>query len=480
MEQKKIDIVKHLIFASLLILAVLFDFIYRSLFKNSYNWQLSLLIVSSLIAVLIVFYHNLFIKPYSKVIIQIHKHYEEILGDMAVTVDLTDEHFKTLTMDQQFDNLEQLLCYYKAAQQKQSALVCQLTNKNNILDQNNRFANAIVQITNKILHSGDIHDILQLILNKAIEIIPNAQKGSILLFDGEYMRFKAMYGYDMEALEDFSFELDEIYQSKAENLHEPIIIHDVENYNQELDPDKYDTLKTTKSFELKCSMSCAIFLDDQFYGTINIDNTESNDAFVDDHKPIIKYFAEQIGIALKNAQLINKILQLSHYDSLTGICNRGYFEEQLNMVYETASATNQEFSLVTIDLNDLKYTNDTYGHEAGDRLIVTFTDYMKKLNEKPDFIGRIGGDEFALVYSGKSKEEITAIMTEIKTHFANAQFHYNSEHSIYITFGFGICTYPHEARDIPSLMKIADARMYEEKRRSKELSQWNHNSKFTL
>ncbi|HYE09770.1 MAG TPA: sensor domain-containing diguanylate cyclase, partial [Patescibacteria group bacterium] len=341
---------------------------------------------------------------------------------------------------------------------------------NKVLDQNSKFANAIVQITSEILHSRDIHSILQLILNKAIEIIPNAQKGSILLYNNDFLEFKAMYGYDMEALKDFKFSFNEIYQHDAEDIYEPIIITDVEAYNRNLKEDKYNILKETRSFEQNCCISCAISIDNQFYGTINIDNDESSNAFLDEHKPIVKYFAEQIGVALKNAQLLEKILYMSQYDSLTGVCNRAYFEEQLNVLHKDYAQNKQTYTLVVLDMNDLKLANDTFGHEIGDKLIITLTDYISNMEQKPSIFGRIGGDEFALVYKDKPAQEVHQIMQSIRQSFNTVPFKLNNLEILNISFGYGLSTFPNDGEELTSLFKNADYLMYIDKRRYKDIS----------
>lgn len=467
MNQGKLKLYMHVLLAFCFVSVSFIDYFYRLLFNSAYSPFLSFLLILFALTVILTVVHIVLFKPYKNMLIEINKSYKDIMSELTIT----EEEKNCLITDQNFGNFQQLIELYKTSQKQQCELVCELTNTNKILDQNNKFANAIMQITSEILSSKDIHSVLQLILEKSIEIIPNAQKGSILLYNKDFLEYKAMYGYDLEALKDFKFTFDEIFQGSAKDIYEPIIIHDVEQYNANLKKDKFDVLKETRSFDLKSSISCAISIDNQFYGTINIDNIESNYAFSDEHKPMIKYFAEQIGIALKNAQLIEKILYLSQYDSLTGISNRAHFEEQLNQLHTSCEQNNQSYSLIIIDMNDLKVINDTYGHEAGDKLIITFTQYIGNMTHKPDIFGRIGGDEFALAYSSKTELELTSIMQHIQDHFSAVPFIYNDNEVLTITFGFGISTYPSETDDISTLFKMADQRMYVNKRNIKEMKQ---------
>ena len=465
-KQGKTSIKKHIIITFLLLLISSIDFLYRSIFASNYHPFISLIIAAVGIIAFVAILHRWYHMPYVHVFSKINEHYKDMLDEIVAAKDSNNNS----PINTRLNHLEDLINFYKSTQKQQTELVSKLTNTNKVLDQNSKFANAIVQITSEILRSGDIHSILQLILNKAIEIIPNAQKGSILLWNKDYLEYKAMYGYDMEALKNFKFSFNEIFQYDAEDLYEPIIIPNVEEFNMNLKREKFKVLKDTRSFELSSCISCAISLDNKFYGTINIDNTDSNYAFIDEHKPILKYFAEQIGVALKNAQLLEKILYMSQYDSLTGICNRAYFEEQLDALHEDCRLKEQSYALIVLDMNNLKLANDTFGHETGDKVIVTLTDYISNIEPKPAILGRIGGDEFALVYRDKSKVEIHEIMQSIRDHFAMSPFKLNNQELLSISFGYGISTFPDEGEDITTLFRNADYLMYVDKRSFKNAS----------
>lgn len=449
--------------ALLLLLIGSVDILNRSLFTFNYHPFISLLIITLVIIVFINISHRWYHMPFTSLSSKLDEYSKEMLDEIAMAKGSNNN----LSIPTQVNSLEELINLYKFSQKQQTELVCQLTNTNKVLDQNSKFANAIVQITSEILRSGDINSILQLILNKAIEIIPNAQKGSILLLNNDFLEYKAMYGYDMEALKDFKFNINEIFQHNAEDLYEPIIIPDVELFNKHLKRDKFNILKETRSFELNCSISCAISIDNEFYGTINIDNIESNDAFIDEHKPIVKYFAEQIGVALKNAQLLKKILYMSQYDSLTSICNRAYFEEQLTVLHADCVLTKQSYALIVLDMNNLKIANDTFGHEVGDKLLVALTDYISNMKPKTAIFGRIGGDEFALVFRDISKVTVHQIMQDIKLHFIEFPFIFNNQELLNISFGYGLSIFPEDGEDTNTLFKNADYLMYIDKRSSK-------------
>ncbi len=346
-------------------------------------------------------------------------------------------------------------------------LMKQLQHKNELLESSNKLTKTIMSITNDILFAEDLDLIIQNILESAIQIIPHAQKGSILMYNGEYLEFKAMYGYNYEVLKGVKFDITECFQYKSNNFYDPIIIQDVEEFNRNLNREKFEALKNSRSFELKAVISCAIRVDNEFLGIINIDNVDYINAFTEQDRPLIKHLADQMGLALKNAKLIEKTLYLSRHDSLTGIYNRSYFEELLEKHYINARRATECFTLVAFDINYLKNTNDNYGHEAGDKLIKSFVYLINSHPDRPNIFARTGGDEFSAVFFNKDYQSTADIISSYCSSFKGAPFVFEEKELFEITFGYGISSYPMDSESKEDLLRIADKKMYDNKKISK-------------
>ncbi|POB48357.1 GGDEF domain-containing protein [Vibrio vulnificus] len=128
-----------------------------------------------------------------------------------------------------------------------------------------------------------------------------------------------------------------------------------------------------------------------------------------------------------------------HRDSLTGLYNRRYLErfsqEQLNLVY--------------IDLNDLKVVNDTQGHDAGDELIIQFSQLLTKATKDDEYAFRAGGDEFILLLQPK---RTLLVMDTLHTMCAKRDIH----------FSYGLSELGEG--DLSTRAKLADERMYQMKK----------------
>ena len=211
--------------------------------------------------------------------------------------------------------------------------------------------------------------------------------------------------------------------------------------------------------QAKSILSSAIVINGETYGTINLDNMDRENAFDEEDKQIIKHLSAQIGIALKNAQLVAEMLEISRYDGLTHAYSRKYFEELFAKQHHVARQSKQIFTTCVIDLNNLKDINDTFGHAAGDKLLAFFASTIQKNIRKVDLFARIGGDEFAIVFLNTDTEQVNCIMEKIQIALAQNPLEIG-DRKHHVSFAFGTAQYPEEGEDTRELMKIADDRMY--------------------
>lgn len=127
------------------------------------------------------------------------------------------------------------------------------------------------------------------------------------------------------------------------------------------------------------------------------------------------HFATEIQAVLQDVTLKkeaeSKVFYLSYHDKLTDLFNRAYFDETLEKLDK---AGEYPYSLILGDMNGLKNTNDLYGHRAGDKLIQTMAEILRKSCRKSDVVARIGGDEFAIVLPNCSGKEAHNICDRIK------------------------------------------------------------------
>lgn len=174
---------------------------------------------------------------------------------------------------------------------------------------------------------------------------------------------------------------------------------------------------------------------------------------------------EDITESKKQAELIK---YQAERDALTGIYNRRAGLSILENIIENAKLNNGEVILCFIDLNNLKYTNDNFGHEKGDDMIKTFSKTVESCLRDKDIFFRFGGDEFIIIFKNSSIEITENIWLRITEAFDEINNLNKKEYLL--SASHGVCKYDREKYStIEEFIKCADAKMYEEKRRLKEI-----------
>jgi len=178
-----------------------------------------------------------------------------------------------------------------------------------------------------------------------------------------------------------------------------------------------------------------------------------------------KYFASLVDIS-RQKQTEKRILQVAHYDDLTGLVNRVMFFGRLNRFL--AGAKSKKNGVVfLVDLDRFKAVNDSLGHDAGDELLKEVAVRLLSVVRKHDIVARLSGDEFALlVLNEPSHEEAvyTASMMAEKILQKISEPFYIQRSEVFIGASIGISVYPEDGLAAEDLMKHADVSMYEAKR----------------
>ena len=99
-----------------------------------------------------------------------------------------------------------------------------------------------------------------------------------------------------------------------------------------------------------------------------------------------------------------QLRQLAFYDTLTGVANRALFRERAEQALELAARRGHQTSVLFCDLDDFKQVNDVYGHAAGDALLVTIAERLRRCTRQRDLVARLGGDEFAMLLEDTGAE----------------------------------------------------------------------------
>ncbi len=169
----------------------------------------------------------------------------------------------------------------------------------------------------------------------------------------------------------------------------------------------------------------------------------------------------QTGVLLDVTEEVEKQKRLERerdYDQLTDLYNRGAFRRSTEALLNSGKLSCA--ALVMWDLDNLKYVNDTYGHEMGDRYIRLFADQLKQLSSLGAIVERHSGDEFMAFLCGENEEKIREELRQFFCSVQQVSLKPEDGYELPLRASAGVTWYPRQARDFATLTRYADFAMY--------------------
>ncbi|MCB1189088.1 MAG: diguanylate cyclase [Leptospiraceae bacterium] len=179
---------------------------------------------------------------------------------------------------------------------------------------------------------------------------------------------------------------------------------------------------------------------------------------------LIKPFQEReltttIRMALKKHEETMKMEQLATTDSLTGIMNRRFFLQAIDKEIERTQRYGNRFSLIILDIDHFKKVNDTYGHSAGDEVIVSITQIVNKNLRKVDIFARYGGEEFIICLPETDYPNAMNVAERIRQNIEDNFIPYDDK-KISCTVSIGVTNFHENGDTYDKIFQRADAALY--------------------
>jgi diguanylate cyclase (GGDEF)-like protein len=176
---------------------------------------------------------------------------------------------------------------------------------------------------------------------------------------------------------------------------------------------------------------------------------------------------EELGAMNRTLRDRNRELhEISITDSLTGLYNRNHTMEVLTKEVARAERYQRPLALLMIDVDHFKLYNDTCGHLAGDEVLRNIATIFRRCTRESDCVGRYGGEEFLIILPETGGDDAGGIAERIRLHLAEEDFPAGPQ-KLKITISGGIASFPRNGRSPESLLKSADAALYEAKNRGR-------------
>lgn len=311
----------------------------------------------------------------------------------------------------------------------------------------------------------DPEELLHKVLERAIAMLPQADAGSVILYDEEkgVYRFWIAIGREIEKLQEIEYGEEELLQvlhsdrptllTRAIQMENPI----TQRIREQLGiPPPGSTI--------------ALPIPDPESGRIiafcNVNNLEEEGIFTEEDAQCLWELRDEITAAVLRARDRERLRRMALHDALTGVYNRHYFTEYLKHEAERALRQGYPISFVLIDLDEFYAVNDRFGHATGDRVLQEVARILQQNVRSQDVIVRYGGDEFLIVMSGTTEAEAEAAMERLRKKFETWDPGLG-EHKISISFGIASWQ-PGSGESLESVLERADEFMYHKRRKRAE------------
>ncbi|MFN7157361.1 diguanylate cyclase domain-containing protein [Erythrobacter cryptus] len=185
------------------------------------------------------------------------------------------------------------------------------------------------------------------------------------------------------------------------------------------------------------------------------------DHFAKDFNLLLTEFERwQETLSTENAELSRRVDR----DPLTGLGNRGRFEKYLTAAISKVATNGGQVVVFYCDCNSFKQINDTHGHDIGDLTLCHVADTLRSVAQDPDSVFRLGGDEFAMVCETSNAAALVARTRGALIGATSAPVTVTQEARLHIGISVGHAIFPDDGQTLQQLMRVADSRMYRQKR----------------
>ena len=179
---------------------------------------------------------------------------------------------------------------------------------------------------------------------------------------------------------------------------------------------------------------------------------------------LLETVGDQIAVAVENAQLLDRLNELSITDELTGLFNRRHFYKVLESETDRTRRYGRCISLAMIDLDGFKKYNDKFGHASGDVILADFAKVLTETLRKTDTAFRYGGDEFIVILPATNAEKAKEVIERISKKWLKQLAVQLPLADIQLGFSAGIAQFPENAETVDGLVFLSDTALYYAKR----------------
>ena len=221
--------------------------------------------------------------------------------------------------------------------------------------------------------------------------------------------------------------------------------------------------------DVKSSLVAPLIVEERIVGLIALCGTEPN-GFTPEQAHALRLITPKLARTLLSSRKVQRISVEAETDTVTGLSNARAAFRRLEIEMNRAQRERATVGILFMDVDGLKPVNDSFGHRAGDELLVEVAARLKGRLRAYDFAARIGGDEFIAILPGVSREDLDAAAASMRSAVADTPIEVAEDTTAQVTISIGSAMYPYDGLDADDLVALSDRRMYEAKMKSRNSS----------
>jgi diguanylate cyclase (GGDEF)-like protein len=372
------------------------------------------------------------------------------------------EHAHSIAFNQEHEDIGQLLVFQAALaienqrlmaeNEAQDAELHQRLSEHTQSEREQRDLNdTLLDVMATLNSSLDLDEVLAKVLENLARVVP-FDSATVLLRRDDIFHVKNSLGtWDSQETRRIVFPSSDPYLARMLESREPVCIPDVREAKGFMG---YGQMKRVRSW-----LGVPLIPHGREVSGILSLASQQNDIYDQSHARIASTFAGQAAVAIENASLFGKARQLAVTDVLTGVHNRRYLYSYGQRELERSRRSGHEVAVILLDVDRFKDVNDTYGHSAGDRVLVELAAQCQAELRNYDIFARFGGEEFVILLPETGQDAARRVAERIRKRIEGLRL--DSENGpIAITVSMGLVAVGSQDHDLEALLNRADQAMY--------------------
>lgn len=343
----------------------------------------------------------------------------------------------------------------------------QAIEKSRALSVRNQELTGLVEISTVLGHTLDIEELLERTLEKltGMSVLGIKPEGGIFLLEGDRLRLAAAKNVsETFRQQHLDLRIGQCLCGLVAQEGEMVIC--TNNVNDDRHTIHHDGMQPHGDIILPLKAF------DRIAGVMFL-HTEPNIELGERKLELLRSIGSQLGMAINNAMLFEEAREQSLHDPLTGLANRSLMDVELDKSLARCRRSGEPLSLLMLDLDFFKRFNDTYGHGAGDDLLVALARILEQEIREVDLIVRYGGEEFLVIMPDTASEVAVTTADRIRKVVESTVFPAGDGRQANITVSIGVATSVDGSESQAILMVRADTALYLAKERGRNrVEQW--------